>query len=211
MPQLLQKFNDLKGHFSLQTESRQKRYRPRSSVKWTQPCQFILTGSLAWRWFFHFCHEFPQVVSTAKPLPANTQSSSHVIGIHLAEPEGGKAKHCNSEKHNHLATSEDDFQFRSCINIFHEPENQHDGMMPSARSINDYALQAIHVFPFRSCHWGLCVFSVFLDVVSEAHKYTCICHEGRNCPQACCEVRSLERQGLWVVLDVQLQMKITSS
>lgn len=100
-------------------------------MKWMQPCRFVLTGSLAWRWFFHFCHEFLQV-STAKPLPAKTQSSSSgwLKPDHQdssgCESEGGKAKHCNSEKQKHLSTASDGFWFRSCINVFHEPENQHD-------------------------------------------------------------------------------------
>lgn len=106
-----------------------------------------------------FCR-FPQPNrSLLKPSQAAAVGSSQIVRIHLAEPEGGKAKHCNSEKQKHLSTAKDGFWFRSCINVFHEPENLHDGMMPSARSINGYALQAICVFPFRSCHWGLCVFS----------------------------------------------------
>ena len=145
-----------------------------------------------------FCR-FPQLILFLLiPSQVAVVGSSQIIRIHLAGPEGGKAKHCNSERQKHLSTAKDSFWFRSCKNVFPEPENQHDSMMPSARRINDYALQAINVFPFQSCHLGLCVFSDFLDVVSEAHKYTllCISHVGRNCLQTCCEMRSLERRGL---------------
>lgn len=158
MPPLSLKSNDLKGHFGVQTQ----KIQGGSLGKWMWPHQFIPAGSLARGWFLHFCHEFLEV-STAKPLPAKSQSSSSgwLQPDHLAEPEGGKAKHLNLERQEHLFIAKDAFRFRSCINVLHEPENQHDGMMPSARSISDYALQAIRVFPFRSCHWGLCVFSVF--------------------------------------------------
>lgn len=93
MSQLSLTFNNLKGRFRVQTENRQKRFRPNSSEVNTAMSAYP-NRSLAWKWFFHFCHEFLQV-SRAEPLPAKTQSSSiagssQIFRICLPERKGGK-------------------------------------------------------------------------------------------------------------------------
>lgn len=194
MPQLSLKCNDLKGHFRVQTETIQAWLFGEVNV----PRVVYPHQSLAGRCLFHFCREFLQV-SWAKLLPAKTQSSSSGWlqpdhQVHLAEPDGGKAKHRTSGKQKHPSTARDGFWFRSCKNTFHEPVNQHDSMMPSARSINDCALQVVCVFPFRSCHRGIqCLPG---RSTGSTQMQRCISHEGRNFPQACCKIKSLEARAV---------------
>lgn len=166
----------IKGRFRVQAE-KEERGRSRSSLKRTQLCQFLLVGSPAWRWFLLF----PGVSAGSQrsllllqPGQVAAAGSSRIITIHplhLREERQTIGNANNSEKKKHLSAPKGGILFGGCINAFCEPENQRDGVMPSARSLSDYALQAVHVFPFRSFQWGLCAFSVSLDLVSEAFEY----------------------------------------
>lgn len=202
MPQPSLKCSDLKGHSGAQTETLQAQLCGEANgARAVCPNQ-----SLAGRWLFHFCQEFLQV-SWAKLHPAKTLSSSsgwlsQIIGfIWPSQMEERQSRNTFPQPRVGFGLE--------AAKMCREPVNQHDSTMPPASSINDYALQVVCVFPFRSCHWGVQCLPRCGAGGTQTHR--CISHKGRNFPQACCKMKSLERQGLWVIADVQLQMEITSS
>lgn len=120
--------------------------------------EWCLTSVLQVLWSCRSCSQTPS--------PAHCMWFSCLRLMEERQSAGGAS---SSEMKKCLPVAKGGVCFRRCINVFHEPESQYDGMVPSARSIGDCALQAICVSIQIPSFRFVCI---SLDWLSEAYKYT---------------------------------------